>query len=132
MLIIQIEKSLDGVLGIQTRGHWMVDADETTELWWVPFIYICVYLFLSYLLLSLSLSLFLFLSLLFFLSLFLSLHLFHLSFLLLAYAHTIAAPSLSLSLSLSSVTLSHVIASFSPFHCHSLIDVVVVNECKTK
>ena len=31
--IIQIEKSIDGVLGIQTRGHNMVGADETTELW---------------------------------------------------------------------------------------------------
>ena len=30
---IQIEKSIDGVLGIQTRGRWMVGADETTELW---------------------------------------------------------------------------------------------------
>ena len=31
--IIQIEKSVDGVLGIQTRGRRMVGADETTELW---------------------------------------------------------------------------------------------------
>ena len=30
---IQIEKCVDGVLGIQTRGRRMVDADETTELW---------------------------------------------------------------------------------------------------
>ena len=30
--IIQIEKSLDGVLGIQTCGRGMVVADETTEL----------------------------------------------------------------------------------------------------
>ena len=30
---IQIEKSIDGVLGIQTRGRRMVGADETTELW---------------------------------------------------------------------------------------------------
>ena len=29
----QIEKSVDGVLGIQTLGHKMVGADETTELW---------------------------------------------------------------------------------------------------
>ena len=29
--IIQIEKSLDGVLGIQTRGRRMVGADETTD-----------------------------------------------------------------------------------------------------
>ena len=33
---IQIEKSVDGVLGIQTRGRRMVDADETTELWRPP------------------------------------------------------------------------------------------------
>ena len=31
---IQIEKSIDGVLGIRTWGHMMVGADETTELWW--------------------------------------------------------------------------------------------------
>ena len=31
--IIQIEKSIDGVLGIWTRGRRMVGADETTELW---------------------------------------------------------------------------------------------------
>ena len=30
--MIQIEKSLDGVLGIQTRGHRMVGADNTMEL----------------------------------------------------------------------------------------------------
>ena len=34
--IIQIEKSIDGVLGIRTRGHRMVGADETTELWRPP------------------------------------------------------------------------------------------------
>ena len=33
---IQIEKSVDGVLGIRTRGRRMVDADETTELWQPP------------------------------------------------------------------------------------------------
>ena len=33
ILIIQIEKSVDGVLGIRTRGRKMVGADETTELW---------------------------------------------------------------------------------------------------
>ena len=33
---IQIEKSIDGVLGIRTRGHRMVGADETTELWQPP------------------------------------------------------------------------------------------------
>ena len=31
--IIQIEKSVDGVLGNQTRGCRMVGADETNELW---------------------------------------------------------------------------------------------------
>ena len=30
---IQIEKSIDGVLGIRTLGRRMVGADETTELW---------------------------------------------------------------------------------------------------
>ena len=30
---IQIEKSIDGVLGIRTRGRRMVGADKTTELW---------------------------------------------------------------------------------------------------
>ena len=34
--IIQIERSIDGVLGILTRGHSMVVADETTELWQPP------------------------------------------------------------------------------------------------
>ena len=33
---IQIEKSIDGVLGIRTRGRRMVGADETTELWQPP------------------------------------------------------------------------------------------------
>ena len=33
---MQIEKSLDGVLGIQTRGWMMVGADDTTELWRPP------------------------------------------------------------------------------------------------
>ena len=27
-------KSIDGVLGTQTRGGRMVGADESTELWW--------------------------------------------------------------------------------------------------
>ena len=31
---IQIEKSVDGVLGIRTRGRRMVGADDTTELGW--------------------------------------------------------------------------------------------------
>ena len=30
---IQIEKSIDGVLGIRTRGRSMVGADKTKELW---------------------------------------------------------------------------------------------------
>ena len=30
--IVQIEKSVDGVLGIQTQDRRMVGADETTEL----------------------------------------------------------------------------------------------------
>ena len=34
--IIQIEKSVDGVLGIQTRGRRMVGADETMEVWRPP------------------------------------------------------------------------------------------------
>ena len=34
--IIQIEKSVVGVLGIQTQGRRMVGADETTELWRPP------------------------------------------------------------------------------------------------
>ena len=34
--IIQIEKSIDGVLGIWTRGCRMVGADKTTELWRHP------------------------------------------------------------------------------------------------
>ena len=33
---IQIEKSVDGVLGIRTRGCRMVGADETMELWRPP------------------------------------------------------------------------------------------------
>ena len=33
---IQIEKSVDGVLGIQTRDRRMVGADETMELWQPP------------------------------------------------------------------------------------------------
>ena len=34
--IIQIEKSVDGVLGIRTRGRTLVGPDETTELWRPP------------------------------------------------------------------------------------------------
>ena len=33
---IQIEKSVDGVLGIQTRDRRMVGSDETMELWQPP------------------------------------------------------------------------------------------------
>ena len=36
IISIQIEKSIDVVLGIRTRGHRMVGADETTELWRPP------------------------------------------------------------------------------------------------
>ena len=35
---IQIEKIVDGVLGIQTWGPRMVGTDETTELWRPAFI----------------------------------------------------------------------------------------------
>ena len=34
---LQIEKSIDGVLGIRTRGHTMVGTEETTELWRPPY-----------------------------------------------------------------------------------------------
>ena len=34
--IIQIEKSIDGVLGIRTWGCNMVGAAKTTELWQTP------------------------------------------------------------------------------------------------
>ena len=34
--IKQIEKRVDGVLGIRTRGRRMVGADETMELWRPP------------------------------------------------------------------------------------------------
>ena len=40
--IIQIEKSVDGVLGIQTRGRRKVGSDETMELW-RPFIFLIVW-----------------------------------------------------------------------------------------
>ena len=32
----KLKKSIDGVLGIRTRGHRTVGADETTELWRPP------------------------------------------------------------------------------------------------
>ena len=34
--IIQIEKNVDGVLGIRTWGRRMVGVDKTTELWRHP------------------------------------------------------------------------------------------------
>ena len=39
---IQIEKSIDGALGIQTWGQRMVGADETTELWRPPKQFFCL------------------------------------------------------------------------------------------
>ena len=45
--IIQIEKSIDGVLGIWTLGCRMVGTDETTELWWPPTPLLCFYSCLS-------------------------------------------------------------------------------------
>ena len=39
--IIQMEKSLDGVLGIRTQGRRMLGADETTELWRPPSLRCC-------------------------------------------------------------------------------------------
>ena len=33
---MQIEKSIDGVHGIKTRGRRMVGTEETTELWRPP------------------------------------------------------------------------------------------------
>ena len=35
-LILQMKKSVDGVLGTRTRSGRMVGADESTELWWHP------------------------------------------------------------------------------------------------
>ena len=32
----KLKKSIDGVLGIQTRGRRMVGSDDTTELWRLP------------------------------------------------------------------------------------------------
>ena len=43
MSIIQIEKSLDGVLGIQAHGRSMVSADKTMELRRRPFTSIFVF-----------------------------------------------------------------------------------------
>ena len=36
--IIQIEKSVDGVLGIRTKGRRMIGTDKTTELWQPPMV----------------------------------------------------------------------------------------------
>ena len=36
IISIQIEKSIDDVLGIRTRGRRVVGIDETTELWRPP------------------------------------------------------------------------------------------------
>ena len=45
---IQIDKSIDGVLGIRTRGRMMVGADKTTELWWPPLNYfVCPFIWSS-------------------------------------------------------------------------------------
>ena len=53
---IQIEKSVDGVLGIRTRGRRMVGADETTELWRPPFQFIITERLKDWLQLKLSTS----------------------------------------------------------------------------
>ena len=45
---IQIEKSIDGVLGIQARGRRMVDADETMELWRPPQLFLNLLLVVSF------------------------------------------------------------------------------------
>ena len=36
--LYKLKKSIDGVLGIRTRGRRKVGADETTELWWPPIV----------------------------------------------------------------------------------------------
>ena len=46
--IIQIEKSIDGVLGIWTPGRRMVGADKTTELWRPPWSFLEFKLFIFY------------------------------------------------------------------------------------
>ena len=40
--IIQIEKIVDGVLGIRTQGRRMVGTDKTTELWRPPTTNVCL------------------------------------------------------------------------------------------
>ena len=47
---IQIEKSIDGLLGIRTRGRRMVGADKTTELWRPPYFRPSFFLALKYIL----------------------------------------------------------------------------------
>ena len=44
---IQIEKRVDGVLGIQTQGRRMVGADETTELLRPPLMISLIKIFLN-------------------------------------------------------------------------------------
>ena len=39
---MQIEKCIDGVLEIRTRGRRIVGADETTELWRPPIIIVVI------------------------------------------------------------------------------------------
>ena len=50
--IIQVEKSIDGVIGIWNWGRRMVDADETTELWQLLY----SFLFIQYRLTHFSLA----------------------------------------------------------------------------
>ena len=45
---LQIEKSLDGVLGIPTRGRRMEGTDETTELWRPPKLFASYFIFISW------------------------------------------------------------------------------------
>ena len=47
--IIQIEKSVDGVLEIRTLGRRMVGADKTMEKWQPPLFLICYSLILAFL-----------------------------------------------------------------------------------
>ena len=46
-ILIQIEKSKDGVLGIRTQGRRMEGPDETTELWRPPSCYIVTFCYLD-------------------------------------------------------------------------------------
>ena len=56
---IQIDNSIDGVLGTWTQGDKMEGADKSTELWWHPSIPYSFLLNLSVLICLFSLSLFL-------------------------------------------------------------------------